>query len=80
MDSQDSNIEEKLVPFVEGALAEADRREVLQALPSHPALNQEVRQLREAIVALRGQAARGLSYQSPVEAPAEQVVDFALQG
>ncbi len=80
MDSQDSSIEEKLVPFVEGALAEADRREVLQALPSQPALNQEVRQLREAIVALRGQAARGLSYQSPVEAPAEQVVDFALQG
>ncbi len=80
MDSQDSSIEEKLVPFVEGALAEADRREVLQALPSQPALNQEVRQLREAIMALRGQAARGLSYQSPVDAPPEQVVDFALQG
>lgn len=80
MDSQDPTIEEKLVPFVEGALAEADRREVLQALPNQPALNQEVRQLREAIMALRSQAARGLSYQSPVEAPPEQVVDFALQG
>lgn len=80
MDSQDSSIEEKLVPFVEGALAEADRREVLQALPSQPALNQEVRQLRETIMSLRSQAARGLSYQSPVEAPPEQVVDFALQG
>lgn len=80
MDSQDPTIEEKLVPFVEGALAEADRREVLQALPNHPALNQEVRQLREAILALRSQAARGLSYQSPIEAPPEQVVDFALQG
>ncbi|MBX3168996.1 MAG: hypothetical protein KF760_16425 [Candidatus Eremiobacteraeota bacterium] len=80
MDSQDSSIEEKLVPFVEGALAEADRREVLQALPNQPALNQEVRQLRETIMSLRGQAARGLSYQSPVEAPPEQVVDFALQG
>lgn len=79
MDSQDP-IEEKLVPFVEGALAEADRREVLQALPNQPALNQEVRQLREAIMALRGQASRGLKYQSPVEAPAEQVVDFALNG
>jgi hypothetical protein len=80
VDSQDPSIEEKLVPFVEGALAEADRREVLQALPNQPALNQEVRQLREAIMALRGQAARGLKYQSPVEAPAEQVVDFALNG
>ena len=80
MDSQDSSIEEKLVPFVEGALAEADRREVLQALPSQPALNQEVRALRETIMSLRGQAARGLTYQSPVEAPPEQVVDFALQG
>ena len=65
---------------MEGALAEADRREVLQALPSQPALNQEVRALRETIMSLRGQAARGLSYQSPVEAPPEQVVDFALQG
>ncbi|MFN8612307.1 MAG: hypothetical protein U0931_32475 [Vulcanimicrobiota bacterium] len=80
MDSQDPSIEEKLVPFVEGALAEADRREVLQALPNQPALNQEVRQLREAIVALRGQAARGLRYHSPVEAPSEQVIDFALNG
>ncbi|MBS2035460.1 hypothetical protein JST97_10765 [bacterium] len=80
MDSQDPSIEEKLVPFVEGALAEPDRREVLQALPSQPALNQEIRHLREAIMALRGQAARGLGYQSPVEAPPEQVVDFALNG
>ncbi|MBT9588755.1 hypothetical protein IV102_35805 [bacterium] len=79
MDSQEPTIEEKLVPFVEGALAEADRREVLQALPNSPALNQEVRQLRETILMLRTQAARGMTYQSPVEAPAEQVVDFALQ-
>lgn len=80
MDSQDSGIEEKLVPFVEGALAEADRREVMAALPGQPALNQEVRQLREAILLLRGQAAKGLTYQSPVEAAVEQVVDYALQG
>ena len=80
MDSQEPTIEEKLVPFVEGALAEADRREVLQALPNSPALTQEVRQLREAILQLRTQAARGMTYQSPVEAPPEQVVDFALQG
>lgn len=80
MDSQPSNIEEKLVPFVEGALAEADRREVLQALPSQPALNNEVRQLREAILALRTQAAHGLTYRSANPPSPEQVVDFVAQG
>jgi hypothetical protein len=80
VDSLEPTIEEKLVPFVEGALAEADRREVMQALPNSPALTQEVRLLREAILLLRTQAARGMTYHSPVEAPPEQVVDFALQG
>lgn len=79
MDSQEPTIEEKLVPFVEGALAEADRREVLQALPNSPALTQEVRQLKDVILALRTQAAQGMTYRSPVEAPPEQVVDYALQ-
>lgn len=79
MDSHDSGIDEKLVPFVEGALAEADRREVLQALPQQPSLNQEVRQLREIIMTLRNQSAQGLTYRSPVESPPDQVVDYALQ-
>jgi hypothetical protein len=80
VENTDPNIEEKLVPFVEGALAEADRREVLAALPGQPALNQEVRLLRETISSLRMMAAKGLTYQSPVEIQSEQVVDFALQG
>lgn len=80
MESQEPAIEEKLVPFVEGALAEADRREVLQALPNYPALNHEVKQLRETILLLRTQAAQGLTYHSSVETPADQVVDYVLQG
>lgn len=80
MDNREPTIEEKLVPFVEGALAEADRREVMQALPRDPALNQEARLLRETILLLRTQAAQGLTYQASAEVPLEQVVDFAHQG
>lgn len=80
MDSQEPSIEEKLVPFVEGALAESDRREVLQALPQQPGLNQEVRQLREAIVTLRQHAAQGLTYHSAVEVSEDELLDYVLQG
>jgi len=80
VESQEPAIEEKLVPFVEGALAEADRREVLQALPNYPALNHEVKQLRETILLLRTQAAQGLTYHSSVETPVDQVIDYVTQG
>lgn len=80
MDSQEPGIEEKLVPFVEGALAEADRREVLQALPNNAALFQDVKHLREAILLLRSQAGQGLTYRATAEMAGEQVVDYVQQG
>ena len=78
MDCQKPNIAEKLVPFVEGALAEADRREVSEHLPQCQLCSQEVRALRQVVGLLRNTAGRNLNYYPPNQITPGDVIDYAL--
>lgn len=79
MDCQKPKIAEKLVPFVEGALAEVDRREVTEHLPQCPVCSQEVKSLRQVVSMLRNTAGTKLNYYPPNSLPTSDVLDYALQ-
>ncbi len=80
MDCKQPTISEKLVPFVEGALADADRKEVQEHLPDCEACTAEVRMLRETIQHLRAGTTAGLSYRPGTNLAPEALVEYALFG
>jgi hypothetical protein len=80
VECKQSNITDKLVPFVEGALAEPDRKEVQDHLPGCDSCSAEVKLLREMIQQLRSATNAGLIYRPGVSLPAEDLVEYALFG
>ncbi len=74
-DSQ--NIEEKLIPYLEGVLNPKERREVEEAINSDPELAREMSELRELILELRQGFATGLKPPQEELSP-EEVVELSL--
>jgi len=72
-------IAEKLVPYVEGALAEPDRSEVLEHLRSCEACANEVRLLKSSILALRQAFSRATQYRPLTHISAEDLERFAFE-
>lgn len=67
---------EKLVPYVEGVLAEQDARDVAEYLSAHPEALEDVRFLKEAITALRAAVGQGVSPRVPGEMSSEDLVQL----
>lgn len=76
MNSEPKNIEERLVPFVEGVLNARETAEVKEALENNPALAKEVEELRQIISELRTGFASGMEVSQEPLSP-EQVVELA---
>lgn len=72
-------IAEKLVPYVEGALAEPDRSEVLEHLRSCEACAAEVRLLKSSIVSLRQVFSRTAQYRPRTHVSVEDLERFAFE-
>lgn len=79
MECQKQSIGEKLVPYIEGALADVDRREVHEHLQECGACSQEFRSLRDVVGSLRFNVGKTLHYVPPVSLSPDDVVDYALQ-
>lgn len=76
MKHNSDNIEERLVPFVEGVLNEREEREVRAAAQADPELAREIAELREVIGELRTGFAAGLR-PPQTELTPEEVVELA---
>ncbi len=73
------NIAEKLVPYVEGALAEPDRSEVLEHLRGCESCANEVRVIKSSIVTLRHVFTRTSQYRPLTHVSAEDLERFAFE-
>ncbi len=60
MKPESENIEEKLIPYLEGVLNPKERREVEEAINTNPELAREMSELRELILELRQGFATGV--------------------
>ena len=77
MKPESQNIEEKLIPYLEGVLNPKERREVEEAINGDPDLAREMSELRELILELRQGFATGLKPPQE-ELSAEDVVEMSL--
>ena len=76
MKPEPSDIEEKLIPYLEGVLNPKERREVEEAINTDPELAREMSELRELVLELRQGFASGLK--PPQEdLSVEEVVDLS---
>jgi hypothetical protein len=78
MECQRQSIAEKLVPYIEGALADVDRREVHEHLQECQMCNQEFRSLRDVVSCLRNRVGHTLHYLPAISLSPDDVVDYAL--
>lgn len=76
MKPESSDIEEKLIPYLEGVLNPKERREVEEAINTDPELAREMSELREMVVELRRGFASGLKPPQE-ELSVEEVVDLS---
>jgi hypothetical protein len=79
MECQQQHIAEKLVPYIEGALADADRQEVQLHLQECQVCSQEVRSLNEVVSSLRARVGRTLHFLPTVSLSPDDVLDYALE-
>lgn len=79
MECQQQHIAEKLVPYIEGALAEADRQEVQLHLQECQVCSQEVRSLKEVVSSLRSRIGSTLHFRPAVSLSPDDVLDYALE-
>ena len=77
MSSHSDNIEERLIPYIEGVLNEHEQQEVEAAIQADPELAREVEELREVIDGVRKTFASGVVPASP-ELSVEEVVALAF--
>lgn len=78
MECQRQSIAEKLVPYIEGALADVDRREVHEHLQECQLCNQEFRSLKDVVSCLRTRVGHTLHYLPAISLSPDDVVDYAL--
>lgn len=78
MECQRQSIAEKLVPYIEGALADVDRREVHEHLQECQMCNQEFRSLKDVVSCLRTRVGHTLHYLPAISLSPDDVVDYAL--
>lgn len=74
MKNQPENIEEKLIPFIEGVLNAREQSEVAEAIEADPNLAREVQDLKEVIVDLREAFASGVRPPQEELSPEEVVL------
>ncbi len=72
-------IAEMLVPYVEGALVEAEKLQVADHLRHCPSCREETRRLREVILGVRGLFSRGYRPALSRHPSAEDMAGFALE-
>jgi hypothetical protein len=76
MSSNSDNIEERLIPYIEGVLNDGERQEVKEAIQADSKLAREVEELKEVIGDLRGAFASGVRPKSEALS-VEEVVEMA---
>lgn len=76
MKPESENIEEKLIPYLEGVLNPKERREVEEAINTNPELAREMSELRQLILELREGFATGLKPPQE-ELSIEEVVELS---
>jgi hypothetical protein len=78
MTCDNQTIAEMLVPYVEGALAEAERLEVTEHLRHCPSCRDEARRVREGILAVRRLFASGYRPRLARHPGVEEIVAFSV--
>ncbi len=79
MECKHQHIAEKLVPYLEGALADADRQEVQLHLQECQLCSQEVRSLSGVISSLRTRVGSTLYFLPAISLSPDDVLDYALE-